>query len=75
LGHEALLADKDLLVEWRGTDSLLHDSLHPKAVEGAGIAADIELMRRSLMARQRSQLESPQGLESPRGGYRGPEPV
>ncbi|GAQ85436.1 hypothetical protein KFL_002350110 [Klebsormidium nitens] len=55
LGHEALIANEDLLVEWRGTDGNLINMLHPTAVEEAGWAAELELKRRAVA---RKQLES-----------------
>jgi hypothetical protein len=65
LGHEALIADKDLLIQWRGTDSLLHDTLHPKAVVESGLVAEIELMRRNLA---KNRVQTPRGAnDSPRG--------
>jgi hypothetical protein len=70
LGHEALVADKHLLIEWRGTDSKLHDILHPGAVKETGMAADIELMRRAV-ARKQMEAGDPQGGYSPRGQYQG----
>ncbi|GAQ87740.1 hypothetical protein KFL_003740010 [Klebsormidium nitens] len=48
LGQDALIADKDLLVQWRGTDSLVYDTLHPKKVVESAQAQELEIMRRNL---------------------------
>jgi hypothetical protein len=65
LGHEALIANKDLLTQWRVTDTLLHDINHPKAVVDSGLDAEIELLRRALA---KKRVQTGRGVnDSPRG--------
>lgn len=45
LGYKAVAASKNLSVQWRETDSLLHDALHPKVDKETALAADVELTR------------------------------
>jgi hypothetical protein len=45
LGYEVVAASKNLSVQWRETDSLLHHALHPKADKETALAADVELTR------------------------------
>ncbi|GAQ83138.1 hypothetical protein KFL_001370080 [Klebsormidium nitens] len=48
LGHDALIADKDLLVQWRAADSLVYDTLHPKKVVETARDHELEVMRFNL---------------------------
>jgi hypothetical protein len=75
LGHEALVRDKRLLIEWRDTDSLLHDRLYPKAVQETGQAAEIELMRRQVARKMSEGHAGSNGVNAPGGALLGPQGV
>jgi hypothetical protein len=48
LGQDALLADKDLLLQWRAADTLVYDTLHPKKVVEMARDRELEIMRLNL---------------------------
>ncbi|GAQ77851.1 hypothetical protein KFL_000040510 [Klebsormidium nitens] len=68
-GQDALIADKDLLIQWRAADSLMYDTLHPTKVVELAQAQELEIMRRNFALAANPRLPS-RGVDefSPRGG-------
>lgn len=63
LGQDALIADKDLLVQWRAADSLVYDTLHPKKVVEMARDRELEIMRLNLA--HAAAVQSPRGVNVP----------